>query len=633
MNNFEDDYRKFANETVPSYWDSIQKKIEESNARTERDAISSGKDSANTEESNAKTESERIVSPKRRRRRLYYALAAAAACIACVGLGARFITGISSHKTESVASNEAAEAPMAEEAAGADVSYDVIEEEYEEAAPAEEAAYADEAATEAYEVYPMEAPKADTYDSGYYLGETSDQYDKITESDFFLAATDPLSTFSADVDTASYGNIRNMINSGYGLYDIPNDSVRIEELINYFDYDIAGPEGDDKFGVSAEIGECPWNPSHKLLMIGARAEEAGNEDTAGENLTFLIDVSGSMSGSIEMLKDGFEMLVDELDENDTVSIVTYASGCEVVLDSAKGSDKAAIKAAIRSLNANGSTYGEGGIKLAYELAEANYNKDANNRIILATDGDLNVGISDPDQLQKLIESKRDKGIFLTVLGFDNYNYHDANLERIADYGNGNYYYIDSRTEAGKVMVEDLTKTLHTVAKDVKFQVEFNPAVVNSYHLIGYDNRMLEAQDFKDDKKDAGEVGSGDEVIVLYELIMEGSEDGVDLKYQDKTGNENASSDICTVKVRYKEPDENESKEDEYIIDSSYLEKGTGSEFGFASAVAEFGLVLRNSRYKASASLESAADRAKENINNDVYRAEFVSLAKELGYSQ
>ena len=343
----------------------------------------------------------------------------------------------------------------------------------------------------------------------YYEPVNSEEYEKAEENGFCITAVEPLSTFSADVDTASYSNVRRMIEDGYSADMIDPAAVRPEEFINYFSYDLKAPKKGDMFGVTTEVATCPWNEDHELLMVGMTTEDIDLSKAPDSNLVFLLDVSGSMdeSDKLPLLQKSFKQLVNELGKHDTVSIVTYASGVNTVLEGVNGNDKGTICEAIDSLYAGGGTNGEGGIQRAYELAEANYIKGGNNRVILATDGDLNIGISDPDQLEKFIELKKESGVYLSVLGFGTGNIKDNNMERLADCGNGNYSYIDSLFEAKKVLVEEMGSTLLTIAEDVKLQVEFNPQKVNSYRLIGYENRMLSATDFNDDSKDAGEIGA------------------------------------------------------------------------------------------------------------------------------
>ncbi|MFC1643788.1 von Willebrand factor type A domain-containing protein [Candidatus Omnitrophota bacterium] len=458
----------------------------------------------------------------------------------------------------------------------------------------------------------------------------TEAYDRIYEGGFLRAKDNPLSTFSIDVDTAAYANIRRFLNNEKLP---PKDAVRIEEMINYFSYDYPQPTGSDPVTITTEISDCPWNPSHKLVQIGIQAKKIKTGDLPASNLVFLIDVSGSMGypDKLPLLKKAFKMLVEQMRAQDTVSIVVYAGAAGLVLDAAKGDEQMKILEALENLEAGGSTAGGEGIKLAYEVAKKNFITGGNNRVILATDGDFNVGSSSDAEMTRLIEEKRDDGIFLTVVGFGMGNYKDSKMENLADKGNGNAAYIDGLLEAKKVFISELGATLFTVAKDVKVQVEFNPGKVEAYRLIGYEDRMLNKEDFNDDKKDAGELGSGHTVTVLYEVALAGSAEEFPeadpLKYQ-KTAVVK-STDLMTVKMRYKDPDGTESK----LITQSVLagkENKTPSEnFRFASSVAEFGLLLRDSEYKGDAFYKSTIERAKAAKGEDPngYRAEFIKLVE------
>ncbi|MBQ8305343.1 MAG: VWA domain-containing protein [Blautia sp.] len=546
-----------------------------------------------------------------------------------------------------------AEADLVTEAE-ADIAEDVLYEDSNDLFMAEEIAYEEAAPAMASEAYFV----GDTADVAYwdpypvpYNGET---YAKNEASGFSLVQTEPLSTFSADVDTASYANVRRMIEDGYELDWIDPDAVRPEEFINYFSYDLKAPENGEKFGVTTRVAACPWNEKHQLLFIGMKTEDIDLSEAPAENLTFLLDVSGSMSDAdkLPLLQKSFLQLVDQLDKDDTISIVTYANGVEVVLDSVTGDDKKAIANAIEELVAEGGTNGDGGIQKAYALAEQNYREDANNRIILATDGDLNIGISEPDQLERFIREKKDKGIYLSVLGFGTGNIRDDNMERLADCGNGNYAYIDSLLEARKVMVEEMGASFHTVAEDVKLQVEFNPEQVNAYRLIGYENRLMDATDFRDDKKDAGEIGAGHSVIALYELIPAGSEESVSLKYQknssaksapsgagtddpsagsaeQENNDENFSTEYATVSIRYKEPGETAAQESAYAVNAADFTEDPGDDLLFASAVAEFAMILRDDPNKGDASFDTVLTLAKDHLGDDEYRQEFYYMVRLL----
>lgn len=461
-------------------------------------------------------------------------------------------------------------------------------------------------------------------------------YEKRDENPYLSPTTTPLSTFSIDVDTASYANVRRFIEQQQRLP--PKDAVKIEELINYFTYNYRGPKGSDPFSVDTEISVAPWNDSHRLVRIGLQGKKIATAKLPASNLVFLLDVSGSMSSynKLPLLKKAFSLLVHELRPKDRVAIVVYAGAAGTVLPSTSGKHKQRILDAIDRLQSGGSTAGAQGIELAYQVARQNFIKGGNNRVILATDGDFNVGVSSDGELVRLIEKKRKQGVFLTVLGFGTGNYQDAKMEKLADKGNGNHAYIDSILEAKKVLVSEMGGTLFTIAKDVKLQIEFNPAKVKGYRLIGYENRLLRAQDFNDDKKDAGELGAGHSVTALYELIPAGSKETVpgvdDLKYQ-KIDNTSAasSSELMTVKLRYKKPDGDKSK----LIVKPIEDRGialsrTSNNFRFASAVAEFGLLLSGSKYKGTASYKAVIQRARGAMGKDKagYREGFVSLVRK-----
>ena len=460
-------------------------------------------------------------------------------------------------------------------------------------------------------------------------------YASINENGFKNVKSNPLSTFSIDVDNASYSNVRRFINMGELP---PADAVRIEEMINYFKYDYPEPAGPHPFSVYTELAVCPWNTRHELLHIGLRGKSVDKASLPPSNLVFLIDVSGSMSDAnkLPLLKSAFNLLVNELRPQDRVAIVVYAGAAGLVLESTSGNRKEKILAAIDNLEAGGSTAGGEGLKLAYTEAENNFIKGGNNRIILATDGDFNVGESSNGGIERLITSKRDLGIFITVLGFGMGNVKDDKMEIIADKGNGNYSYIDNLHEARKVLVREFGGTLFTIAKDVKFQIEFNPVKVASYRLIGYENRLLNNEDFNDDKKDAGEMGSGHNVTALYELVPAGSDESLPsvdpLKYQ-KPGSinlseNNQSDEYLTIKIRYKKPDGNTSMLLEKPVKGNINEIDEASDnLRFAAAVSEFGMILRNSEFKGSATLESASKLAKSGRGEDEdgYRSELIRL--------
>lgn len=483
--------------------------------------------------------------------------------------------------------------------------------------------------------------EADNADCLPYWGyePNGEEYEKAEENGFYITAVQPLSTFSADVDTASYANIRRMIEDGYTLDEINPDAVRPEEFINYFSYDLNYPKRGEMFGVTTEIATCPWNEEHQLMMVGMRTEAIDMSEAPDSNLVFLLDVSGSMSDAdkLPLLQESFKELVNELGENDTVSIVTYASGVETVLKGAKGNEKDKICSAIDELYASGGTNGEGGIQRAYQLAEAYFIKGGNNRVILATDGDLNIGISEPDELEKLITEKKENGVYLSVLGFGTGNIKDNNMERLADCGNGNYAYIDSLFEAKKVLVEEMGSTLLTIAEDVKLQVEFNPDRVNAYRLIGYENRMLEATDFHDDSKDAGEIGAGHTVIALYEIIPTGSRDEISLKYQGGSREDSQSrpyrDEFATVSIRYKEPGKTQSKLKSYVVDEGDFIRAPSDDFVFASLAAEFAMILSDSPHKGTATLEGIIEEYSTLDIDDEYKEEFYYLVRMMAKRQ
>lgn len=462
-------------------------------------------------------------------------------------------------------------------------------------------------------------------------GFNTENYSPIVENEFLTARENPLSTFSIDVDTASYSNIRRFLNNNQMP---PQDAVRIEEMINYFTYDYPKPFWNDPFSITTDIAQAPWNPLHKLIRVGLQGKIFEGQNIPPSNLVFLIDSSGSMNNPNKMplLKTAFKMMTQQLRPQDHVAIVTYAGAAGLVLDSTEGANKYVIESAINNLSAGGSTAGGAGIQLAYEVARRNFIKGGNNRVILATDGDFNVGVSSDAELVRMIEEKRKQGVFLTVLGFGTGNYKDNKMEQLADKGNGNFYYIDNENEARKVLVSELGSTIFTIAKDVKIQVEFNPSQVKAYRLIGYENRMLKKEDFNDDTKDAGELGAGHTVTALYEVIPAYSFEPVgnvdQLKYQKQISVRN-SDEIMTVKLRYKEPNQDRSRLITKTVkpnDETQLQ----GDFAFASSVAEFGLILRNSKFKGNASYDQLINRAYGSIGNDPYgyRREFVSLVEK-----
>ena len=491
----------------------------------------------------------------------------------------------------------------------------------------------------------MSPPPSGYYDRKQYSGIVDsartavwegEDYEGIVENPFQRPLDAPLSTFSIDVDAASYSNVRRMLNMGQLP---PADAVRIEEMINYFQYDYSQPMNDHPFAIHTELGEAPWNPQHKLVLIGLQGKKIPTENLPPSNLVFLIDVSGSMmdANKLPLVQASMKLLTDQLRARDRVSIVVYAGAAGVVLEPTSGDNKQKIKEAIGRLEAGGSTAGGEGIRLAYSLARQHFMKEGNNRVILCTDGDFNVGESSDQAMEKLIEAERKSGVFLTVLGYGMGNYKDSKMQKLADKGNGNHAYIDGLSEARKVLVNEFGGTLFTIAKDVKLQVEFNPARVQGYRLIGYENRMLAAEDFNDDQKDAGELGSGHTVTALYEIVPTGVKSDVfgsvdPLKYQPpkQPASTSLSNDWLTVKFRYKKPDGDKSTLlQEVVTQESSLLSLTSENFRFAAAVAEWGLLLRDSRYKGQSNFAQVIQLAKGARGHDEqgYRSEFVRLVE------
>ena len=472
-----------------------------------------------------------------------------------------------------------------------------------------------------------------TTKKGDYKLQNDESYAQLNENTFESVQFSPLSTFSIDVDKASYSNVRRMINNGE---KIPFDAVKIEEMINYFDYQYPQPKDKHPFSINTEVVKTPWNKQTKLVRIGLQGKEFLQEELPPSNLTFLIDVSGSMGAhnKLPLLKSAFKLLVNQLREEDRVSIVVYACAAGVVLKPTSGDKKETIIAALNNLESGGSTAGGKGIELAYKLAEENFKEKGNNRVILATDGDFNVGASSDKSMEKLIKEKRKSGVFLSVLGFGYGNYKDSKLEILADKGNGNHAYIDTMQEAQKVFGKEFGGTLFTIAKDVKIQVEFNPNKVKGYRLIGYENRMLNDEDFIDDTKDAGELGAGHTVTALYEVIPVGVESDYlkeisELKYTNRSSDFKNSDELFTVKFRYKKPSEKQS------IEMIHVQKDEISELSndmkFASAVALFGMKLRKSQYFNNAKQNQILELAKNGRGEDRlgYRAEFIRLVKSI----
>lgn len=461
----------------------------------------------------------------------------------------------------------------------------------------------------------------------------TESYERINENSFLEVLKNPLSTFSIDVDTASYTNVRRFISSGKLP---PPDAVRIEEMVNYFNYDYPQPTGNRPFSFNTELTDCPWKSGNRLLLIGLQGVKISTEKLPPANLVFLVDVSGSMDqeNKLPLLIKSFKLLVGQLRKQDTVAIVVYAGRAGLVLPATSGDHKQKILAALESLQAGGSTAGGEGIKLAYRIAVENFKKNGNNRIILATDGDFNVGASSDAEMERLIEEKRKNGVFISVLGFGMGNYKDSKMQKLADRGNGNYAYIDNLLEARKVLVSQFGGTLLTIAKDVKLQIEFNPTKVKSYRLIGYEKRMLRPEDFTDDTKDAGELGSGHTVTAIYEIVpADGdSETKQELTYQTVQIKHDAhtSSELATIRFRYKKPDEDTSSEIIRKIPSAAVTLSkAGKNIRFAAAVAEWGMLLRNSEHKGSSSYANILEMARsaKGTDSNGYRTEFIRLVE------
>jgi Ca-activated chloride channel family protein len=466
------------------------------------------------------------------------------------------------------------------------------------------------------------------------INNTDEEYNSLVENPFELTKNQSVSTFSIDVDNASYSNIRRMIN--YGSV-VDKDAVRVEEMMNYFKYDYPQPENKQPFSINTEYSDSPWNPHHKLLKIGLQGKNVAMENLPNSNIIFLIDVSGSMdqSNKLPLLKSSLKVLLDQLKPQDKVGIVVYAGNAGTVLEPTSAAEKETISKALDKLQAGGSTAGGAGIELAYKLAQENFIKGGNNRVVLATDGDFNVGISSEKDLETLIEEKRKTGIFLTCLGYGMGNYKDNRLEILADKGNGNYAYIDNLQEANKFLGREFAGSMYAIAKDVKIQIEFNPKFVKSYRLIGYENRKLRNEDFTNDKIDAGELGSGHTVTALYEVIPAGVSSEFapkesKLKYSSTTNTQNFGDELATIKFRYKKPDGDKSTEITKVVKNSEESLADSSpDYKFVSSVAWFGLVLRDSKLIKEKDLNTIEDLAKEGKNKDEegYRSEFIRLVQ------
>jgi Ca-activated chloride channel family protein len=467
--------------------------------------------------------------------------------------------------------------------------------------------------------------------AGNAAGFNTEAYGHIDDNRFHRVDANPLSTFSVDVDTASYANVRRFLADGELP---PAGAVRTEELVNYFRFAYLQPVGAAPFSITTELADCPWSPKHRLALIGLQGRAPGDRDPAPRNLVFLLDVSGSMQplDKLPLVRTAMRMLTDVLTERDRVAIVVYAGASGLVLPSTPGDQKERIVQALERLEAGGSTNGASGITLAYQVARDNFIRGGVNRVVLATDGDFNVGVTSEGELVRLIERERESGVFLSVFGVGTGNLKDSTMEKLADKGNGNYSYLDSLHEARKVLVREAGGTLETIAKDVKIQVEFNPREVAAYRLIGYENRLLDHEDFNDDKKDAGEIGAGHSVTALYEIVPAGvplDAPGVDpLKYQGVRETRAAESgELVTVKVRFKDPNGDASHLLSHVLTNRPA--AMTANLGFASAVAEFGMLLRESPFRGTASFESLTARARKFQGDDEqgYRAQFVQLAE------
>jgi len=563
------------------------------------------------------------------------------ACLLAVSLVAGLNTGCG--KMDSSTNREAATGDTTYTESCADVAEypeissnsteeDCVDEVWTDEAPISEGEYYAE----------VEAVKNASYEDIQFSYKESDfeneKYTSVEENGWNYALSNPLSTFAADVDTGSYSNFRRMINSGYGLNSIPSDAIRTEEMVNYFTYNYEEPKKGEVFGVDSQISTCPWNKKNLLLSVGINTKSIDSKDIPDCNIVFLIDVSGSMKteNKLPLIQKSMAMLVDSFDKKDRISIVTYASGVNTVLDGCKGDADRKIIRAFENLSAGGSTNGGDGIQRAYEIAEKNYIKNGVNRVIICSDGDFNVGLTSQSELENLISREKESGIFLSTLGFGMGNYSDTTMETLADKGNGNYAYIDDLTEAKKVLIDEMTKTFVTVAKDVKLQVEFNPEVVSRYRLIGYENRSLSAMDFRDDTKDGGELGAGHQVTVLYEIVTSEAEDEITLKYQDDKKITKASKydEYATLSIAYKDIDANKSKYIEYPINLDNYTKNPSYDYRLAASVAQASLALKNSEYLVDYNNEEAIEesvriiKSLKNKYDDEYVKEFAKLLEQ-----
>lgn len=468
----------------------------------------------------------------------------------------------------------------------------------------------------------------DEYDS---IDWNTEEYKYLMENQWMNVKTSPFSTFAADVDTASYANIRRYLLGGK---QVPRDAVRIEEMVNYFSYDYPEPKEGEPFSVTTEIAPCPWNEDSELLMVGLKAKDIDMKDRTPSNLVFLVDVSGSMysDDKLPLVQRSFRLLCEELQEGDRVSIVTYASGDKVVLEGVSGEEQLKINEAMEDLKAGGGTNGSAGINTAYEIAEKYFIEGGNNRVILATDGDLNIGITDEGSLTRLIEEKAKSNIFLSVLGFGTGNISDTRMEALADHGNGNYSYIDSIAEARKVLIREMGSTLFPVAKDVKLQVEFNPNKIKGYRLLGYENRVMAAESFADDTKDGGELGAGHRVTALFEIAKVGSKQDVkevESKYNNTSENTDAdwANEYLTVNIRYKEPEGDKSTLLSYPVDASSEHDSMSENMSWAAGVAQFGMILKDSEFKGTSTVSEIKGRLGDlrSVRDDEYKEEFLYM--------
>ncbi len=663
-----EEYRKYINDDTPDYWQRIQDGIERAD---------NGEKNADNQVVSFEQAKQEILEENKKIKINKKSILSIVATAAVLGISVNIFHN-GTFKSESAPSATATESFTA---AGESYSETpasepnlVVEEEYApemeemDTAPAEEYEYEESAPAETFtndEAYvsgqsdvnsgkrefgtaKAESDSEDILYSGeaanrYASYRGGEEYDKEEEIGFLSSKRNPLSTFSSSVNTASYANARRMIEQGYSLQDIwyNSDAIRPEEFVNYFSYDLNAPKRGEKFGITKEVGVCPWNPEHDLMMIGVQAEDINNNYEKPNNFVFLVDVSGSMrdENKLPLFKKSLEMFLGQMSQKDTISIVTYSGDVDVIIEGATLKEKTEILTAIDSLKAGGSTNGERGMELAYDVAAAYYMEDGNNRIIMATDGDLNVGISDPEELKAFITEKRDMGIYLSVLGFGDGNLKDNNLSALADNGNGNYSYIDSVYEANKVLVKEKSGNLEAVAKDVKLQVEFNPYLVQGYRLIGYENKMMTEQDFDDVKKDAGEMGKGQSVVALYEIIPAGRRNRK-LKYQQGNDEEVVNytddqledyilNEYATVTVRYKDVQtERLGQISREICKADYLSYNS-ENFGVASMAAEFALVLSDSPYKGEASLENILNDMADIKNRDTETEEFYYLVRSL----